>query len=164
VWDAVTGKELLILTGPNRPVRQVVFSPDGTRLATASFDGTAKVWGAASGKELFTLSGHVNNVLSVAFSPDGKTTATASLDKTAKLWDAITGKELLTLHAPTELTSVAFSPDGTQLAVAGRDGTSRIYLLNIEDLLALAKQRVTRSLTTEECQQYLHVNTCPTSP
>ena len=71
------------------------------RLATASFDGTAKVWDAVSGKQLFTLSGHVNEVFSVAFSPDGKTIATASRDKTAKLWDADTGKELLTRNAPT---------------------------------------------------------------
>ncbi|HLO17715.1 MAG TPA: hypothetical protein VK206_22995, partial [Anaerolineales bacterium] len=135
--------------------------PDGARLATASLDGTAKEWDAVSGKELFTLSGHVNDVLSVAFSPDGKTVATASGDKTAKLWDALTGKELITLYAPDGLTSVAFSPDGSQLAVASRDGTARIYLLKIEDLVALAKQRVTRSLTSEECQQYLHVTTCP---
>jgi hypothetical protein len=36
--------------------------------------------------------------------------------------------------------------------------------LPIEDVLQLAKSRVTRSLTTEECQQYLHVDVCPTSP
>jgi WD40 repeat protein len=76
----------------------------------------------------------------------------------------MTGQELLTLHAPDALTSVAFSPDGSQLAVASRDGTARIYLLKIDDLIALAKQRVTRSLTTEECQQYLHVSTCPAEP
>lgn len=103
-------------------------------------------------------------MVSVAFSADGKTIATASIDKTAKLWDAGTGKELLTLYAPDGLTSVAFSPDGSQLAVASRDGTDRIYLLKIEDLIALAKQRVTRSLTTEECQQYLHVAQCPIEP
>jgi WD40 repeat protein len=164
VWDAVTGKQLLALTGHTRPVRQVVFSPDSARLATASFDGTAKEWDAVSGKELFTLSGHVNEVFSVAFSPDGQTIATASDDKTAKLWDANKGTQLLTLYAPDGLTSVEFSPDGSQLAVASRDGTARIYRLKIEDLMVFAKQRVTRSLTNEECQQYLHVDTCPTNP
>jgi WD40 repeat protein len=140
----------------------VVFNPDGTRLATSSFDGTVKVWDAVSGKQLFTLPGPISSLFRVAFSPDGKTIATAASD--AKLWDAMTGEELLTLHTPEVLTSVAFSPDGSQLAVASRDGTNRIYLLKIEDLVGLAKQRVTRSLTNEECQQYLHVTSCSAAP
>jgi WD40 repeat protein/transcriptional regulator with XRE-family HTH domain len=160
-WDASTGKELLRLIGHDSAVRRAVYSPDGTRIATTSFDGTAKVWDAASGKELLTLAGHANNVFDAAFSPDGTLIATVSGDKTARVWDARTGQELWVFHTPDGLTGVAFSPDGSQLAVASRDGTDRIYLLKIEDLIELAKQRVTRSLTKEECQQYLHVAACP---
>jgi WD40 repeat protein/transcriptional regulator with XRE-family HTH domain len=164
LWDALTGKKLFFLTGHTDGVGQVVFSPDGTRLATTSRDDTVRLWDAGSGKELLILFSPSGNVIGIAFSPDGKTIATASGDKTAKLWDALTGKELLTLHTPDGLTSVAFSPDGSQLAVASRDGSAQIYLLKIEDLMALAKRRVTRSLTTEECQQYLHVTRCPEEP
>jgi WD40 repeat protein len=176
VWETLTGQQLFHFTASTDTTRQVVFSPDGTRLATAGLEGSAKLWDAVSGKELLTLSGHTGAVFSVAFSPDGKHLVSASDDKTAKLWDVLTGKELLTIHAPDALTSVAFSPDcasapeapaqrcGSQIAVASRDGTNRIYLLKIEDLVALAKQRVTRSLTTEECQQYLHVEQCPSTP
>ena len=130
-------------------------------MVTASDDGTVKIWNASTGKELLTLTGHTGNVYGVAFSPDGKTIASASGDKTAKVWDTQTGKQYLTLHAPYGLTSVAFSPDGSQLAVASRDGIARIYLLRIEELIALARQRITRTLTNEECQQYLHVEQCP---
>ena len=139
----------------------VAFSPDGTRIATASADGTAKVWDAATGQELFTLVGHTRGVTSVVFSPDGTQIATGSADKTARVWEAATGKLLQTLLGHTEgVTSVAFSPDGTHLAAASLDGTTRLYLLRIEDLLALARSRVARSLTDEECQQYLH-GPCP---
>jgi len=88
VWDAESGKELLTLRGHSTVVYGVAFSPDGKRLATASWDHTAKVWDVESGKELLTLRGHLSGVYGVAFSPDGKRLATASDDYTAKVWDA----------------------------------------------------------------------------
>ena len=82
-----------------------------------------------------------------------------------KLWDAASGKELLTLYGHTaRIFGIVISPDGTQLATASQDGTSRVYLLKMEDLVRLAQSRVTRSLTTEECQKYLHVEQCPSEP
>lgn len=164
VWDLRTGEPVLTLSGHNDIIDQVVFSPDGSKLATASFDGTAKVWDATTGRELFTLANHSASVFDVTFSWDGKLIATVSVDKTAKVWNAETGEEVLSLNAPGSLSGVAFSPDNRQLAVAGRDGTTRIYLLHIEDLITLAKTRITRTLTQEECQQYLHMEACPTSP
>jgi WD40 repeat protein/transcriptional regulator with XRE-family HTH domain len=160
-WDTATGRAPYTFNGHVAPVRQAVYSPDGRRVATASFDGTAKLWDAASGRPLLTFAGHTGNVFSVAFSPDGRYVATAGGDRTARVWDAQTGRQIQILRAPGGLTDVAFSPDGKHLAVASLDGTDRIYALQIEDLLALASKRVTRSLTPEECQEYLHVSTCP---
>ena len=51
--------------------------------------------------------------------------------------------------------SVAFSPGGIRLTVAEGDGTVRLYVLPIEDLMALARTRVTRSLTDEKCRQHI---------
>jgi hypothetical protein len=48
VWDAVSGAELATLTGHNGSVGSVGWSPDGTRLATASQDETVRVWDAVS--------------------------------------------------------------------------------------------------------------------
>ena len=79
----------------------MAFSPDGKRLASASWDKTVKVWDAATGQESLTLKGHTDGVMSVAFSPDGKRLASASEDQTVKVWDAATGQELLTLKGHT---------------------------------------------------------------
>ena len=114
---------------------------------------------------MLTLSGHQASLQALAFSPDGRLLATGSKDTTVKIWEVATGRELQTLFgAAGEVTSVAFSrPDGAHLAVASGDGVVRVYVLPIEDLMALAQSRVTRSLTPEECQKYLHVEQCPAS-
>jgi WD40 repeat protein len=165
VWDAATGKQLLSFSGRGGPVQGVAWSPDGEWLATGSFDHTAKVWDVATGKELRSLTGHDGPVNSVAWSPDGKRLATGSSDYTAKVWDARTGQELLSLSGHSGgVYSVAWSPDGKQLATSGEDGIVQVYAMDIDLLLALARQRVARNLTTDECKKYLHVDTCPPIP
>jgi WD40 repeat protein len=165
VWDATTGNELLTLTGHTDAVYGIAFSPDGTRLATAGWDKTAKVWDATTGKELLTLTGHTDAVYGIAFSPEGKRLATTSRDKTAKVWDATTGNELLTLTGHTDrVYGIAFSPDGKHLATASADGTVQVYALSIEDLMALARSRLTRTWTLDECKKYLQTDTCPPTP
>jgi WD40 repeat protein len=165
VWDAKSGRELKILRGHSESVDSVGFSPDGRQIVTGSGDHTAKLWDAENGKLLVTLRGHSGAVTSVAFSPDGKQVATGSYDYTAKLWDAENGKLLVTLRGHSgAVISVAFSPDGKRLASASEDQTVQVFAVDLHDLLALARKRVTRELTLEECKQYFQTGTCPPLP
>jgi WD40 repeat protein/transcriptional regulator with XRE-family HTH domain len=164
VWDASNGARLFTLTGHGDVIMNTAFNSDGTRILTASLDRTARIWDASTGKELLTLEGPDSTIVFAAFSPDGKRVATAGSDGTAKIWHIATGNILLSL--PIEggrAMAVAFSPDGKYLAVGASAGI-QIFVLPVEDLVALAKSRLTRRLTMEECQQYLHVNTCPATP
>lgn len=71
--------------------------PFGDRVATGSFDKTAKLWDTEKGTCLHTFAGHQNEVVTVAFDPHKSLLATGSMDQTAKLWDLETGKEHSTL-------------------------------------------------------------------
>ena len=165
IWDVLSERVLFTLTNHTDAIWHVTFDPTGRYIATGSRDGTARLWDADTGRELLTFSGHTSTVFHLAFLPDGSRLATASTDGTVKLWDTTTGEEIVTLPGnPT----VAISQDGTQMATGGRGpeerGLLRIYLLKIENLMALARSRLTRSWTLEECKKYLHMEQCAAMP
>ncbi|MGH2674789.1 MAG: hypothetical protein ACRDH1_05185, partial [Actinomycetota bacterium] len=161
VWDAESGAMLAKMVRHQDNINAAAFSPDGSRVFTAGEDGVLKVWDAATGRELRAISGHAAGLMDVVFSPDGTRIATAGRDGTMRLWDPETGQELLVLAGHRSgVSAVAFSPKGNRLAAAGEDGSIRLYTLSIEELIELANDRVTRSLTDQECRQYVHVDGC----
>jgi len=48
-----------------------------------------------------------------------------------------------------------WSPDGRQILTASRDGTARQYVIDLDDLLQLAQQRLFRDFTPTERATYL---------
>jgi WD40 repeat protein/serine/threonine protein kinase/DNA-binding XRE family transcriptional regulator len=160
IWEASTGQLLKDWKGHMGAVSGVAFSPDGKYLATAGYDGVVKIWDGSTFALLSTLTGHRGAIRDLAFSPDSMSLATASSDGTAKVW-SLANSESLTLYAPRQgVTGVAFSPDSKRLATIGQDGSVRVYALDLSDLLTIAKMRLTRVLSSEECQKFLH-GPCP---
>ena len=128
VWDLRVKRVLFSLTGHTDVVNAVSFSPDGTRIATASNDTSAAVWDAVGGQRLHVFAGHGRWVLAATFSPDGRTLATAGYDKTVRLWEVERGtpKGVWTGHSGG-VRSVRFSPDGRFVVSGGADFEVRIW-------------------------------------
>lgn len=76
----------MVLSGHTGPVGGVAFSPDGSKVASTSVDGTAKIWDARNGRGFLSLGGHLGGVEAVAFSPDGRTLATVGQDGGLRLY------------------------------------------------------------------------------
>jgi WD40 repeat protein len=94
LWDAETGRELQRTGTHDGFIYTAVFSPDGKRIITASYDRTARIWDVETGRQIQRLVGHRDRVQCAVFSSDGQRAFTASNDGTARAWDAETGKEL----------------------------------------------------------------------
>jgi len=114
-------RELHLYSGHDDRVWRALPSPDGQYLATASWDGSARIW-KLDGSPVATLVGHTDRVWDVAWDPDGTQVATASWDSTVRLWD-LEGNVVTTFIGHLgRVSRVQFSPDGTVLASGGYDG------------------------------------------
>ncbi len=157
IWDARTGERLLALPPSGGPGASAAWSPDGRQVLTESGSGPV-AWDASSGERLRTLATSAASS-DMVFSRDGSRLANTTVDERAfaiRIWDWPAGVETLKLRDGG--LRVALSPDGRLLAgVRPRQPVPfvRVWALDPELLLQIARSRVTRSLTDEECRRYL---------
>ncbi len=75
----------VVLAGHTDIVWGARFSPDASRIVSASLDHTARLWDS-DGKQLAVLVGHTGGVFHAEFSPEGSRILTASDDRTARIF------------------------------------------------------------------------------
>jgi WD40 repeat protein len=163
VWNWARGDVVLTIDAEG-PWPQVDFDPQGSRVVLSGSDGLAEIWDVESGARLAVLAGPPGGLNDLGFSPDGSRIATAGVDGLVRLFDGETGApELVLRGSGCAVEGVAFSPDGMKLASTSWCDGVRIWALDIDDLLEIARREAGRSLTDEECRQYLHVDRCPSA-
>merc|ERR1712113_115084 len=116
------------ITGHQKPINYVCFSPDGAWLASASFDKSIKLWNGITGFIVATFLGHLAPVYICAWSPDSKYLVSASKDSILKIWE-MNNKEVtenLKGHAD-EVYALDWSPDGSTIVSGGKDRTLKLW-------------------------------------
>jgi WD40 repeat protein/transcriptional regulator with XRE-family HTH domain/energy-coupling factor transporter ATP-binding protein EcfA2 len=157
IWNVNTGTLLQNLPGSIFP--NVSFSPDGKHLLATGEENTINLWDIQTGQILHKLT-VPTLIYNIEISPDGKYLAADTLDGIVRLWDANTGQQLLTLPG----AYMRFTKDMKHLLVWKDDGNFYGYILDIDELMDLARTRLTRTWTQEECEQFLHTEVCPPTP
>jgi len=118
LWNLKTGRHELRLSGHEEIVQSLDFSPDGRRLASASWDRTVRLWNPLRGTLDQTLLGHTDKVMAVEFSPDGQRLASGGLDRSVRIWDFEKGKTSITIRGLSgRVSSLSYFPDNERLAV-----------------------------------------------
>jgi WD40 repeat protein len=87
IWDVESGRELARLGDEQSGSANLGFSPDGSKIAVAAWDGSIRIWDLKTKQAIHKLRGHQGQVLSLAWSPDGKTLASSGYDTTVRVWD-----------------------------------------------------------------------------
>ncbi|MBI4214437.1 WD40 repeat domain-containing protein [archaeon] len=125
------------LTGhtPGLLIKAVSWSKDGTRIASASADGTVRIWDVTLSRTyvprsvlLKIISGHRGGIRAVDWSPDGYFVVSGGDDGLIKIWRASRGTLLSTFTGhQSAISSVSWSLDGKLIASASADNSVRLW-------------------------------------
>jgi cytochrome c len=125
IWTAGRQQPDRVFDGRGAPIVSLAVSPDGARLASASWDHTVRIWSLGDGAQQ-VLEGHVQNVNGVAFTPDGRSLVSVGYDRELRIWPLAGGTpNVITLASP--LNAVAVAPDG-EIVTGGADGKLRFLM------------------------------------
>jgi cytochrome c len=126
IWTPGKQQPDRVLEGHEGPIVALAVSPDGTTLASASWDRTIRLWPLAGGVPQ-VLEGHSQNVNGVAFAPDGTKLVSAGYDATVRVWSLQGSDAPLVATLASPLNAAAVAPDG-EIVTAGADG--EVYFLS----------------------------------
>ncbi|MGW1881576.1 nSTAND1 domain-containing NTPase [Streptomyces sp. NPDC001970] len=128
IFDARSGRSLLVLPSDGAMVESVAWSPDSSHLATAGRDRVIRIWDATTGAPVRLLTGAADIGRQVAWSPDGRHVAASSKDRVVRVWEADSGRLVHEMRGHRDdVWGVAWSPDSTRLASASHDQTAMVW-------------------------------------
>src|SRR4029078_5964034 len=125
IWRAGNAEPDRVLEGHTAPIAALAVSPDGTMLASASWDQTIRLWPLAGGAPR-VLEGHTQNVNGVAFAPHRARLVSVGYDQSVRIWPLAGTPAPTVVVMPGPLNAVAIGGDG-EIAAGAAD--EKLYFL-----------------------------------
>jgi serine/threonine protein kinase/DNA-binding SARP family transcriptional activator/WD40 repeat protein len=161
VYDTRSWKRLV-----RRPFGDVLirFSPDGRFLVGTTPANQVAIVDTATWRTKATLVGPQGQIKDLDISPDGTKIASADFSGVVRVWELQSGKPLQAIpFGDIPIENAKFLDNRHLLVVPANGGDVLTMTLDVHELLRIARGRLTRRFTQEECRTYLHVDTCPSS-
>ncbi|CAN5419431.1 hypothetical protein BH23ACT9_BH23ACT9_20310 [soil metagenome] len=144
------------------------FHPDGSRLAIGSVAGVFLVVDVEAARKgdsevlaTVPLRSGTSSVIRIEYASGGAELITAGLQPELGVWDADTFELKYSITMPVASAGAPLSPSGREvLSSVGEAGTV-VYTLDVDRLVGIARERLTRTLTDSECRRFLHLEACP---
>ena len=143
--------------------RDAAIGPGATQVAIAGGDGFIHLVDLGSTAELAVLRPIeiTGAALAVDWTPDGSQVVAGFEDGAIRVWDATSGEQLVTYRIdPSEVLDVAATDGGVIAATVRQSSVVDVFRCEVcgttDEVIALARERVTRALTAEERVTYLH--------
>src|SRR5450755_1161565 len=115
------------LLGHTSEINRITWSPDGSMLASSSFDKAVRVWNVQTGQSQFFRVGHTGAIYSVAWSSDGLALASCSQDKSITVWDTQSYTHLYVGEHHGNVYDIAWVLGSTSLASCSADQTIKLW-------------------------------------
>jgi WD40 repeat protein len=160
VWDAETGQLLLTLDSQTNGLHSLLYSPNGSLLATTvdEPDSSVRVWNAETGELIHRLEGHPSRAWGLVFTSDNGILVSSGMGGIVKVWDLTTGKEMYTLPGQSRtVSSLVITPDDKKLITSG-DAVRILDLESGAELLTLTPYRARMALTNDGKHLYVGVS------
>ncbi|HEY8142922.1 MAG TPA: protein kinase [Kofleriaceae bacterium] len=139
VWDAETGRQLMVLAGHTAEVNGAALRPEA--ILTFGNDGTARLWDPATGAAVRTLSGNRAPILGGRFRDDGRAIATTAQDGMVRVFDAASGRQQVAVQAHAgPARDARFDPAG-RIWSCGEDGVVAVWRADGTPVRRLALDR-----------------------
>ncbi|KAH8700689.1 putative small nucleolar ribonucleoprotein complex subunit Dip2 [Talaromyces proteolyticus] len=157
LWDSRIGTVIISFNGHKSAITQLAFDQSGVRLASGAKDTDIIVWDLISEVGLYKLRGHTDQITSLNFlsssdgASDGMTDQTAvggfllstGKDALIKIWD-LSSKHCIETHVAQsngECWSLGLSPDQSGCITGGNDGELKVWSINQETMMEVAKEK-----------------------